>query len=203
MQTTKQQWGRVCVSVLAAITLGGQCGAIDLGPGEPCAAFKMGRIGRTTMEITDIVNGDREAGLEPTWTIGVSFDYPLTQHLYAGAVVDWHWLGEPYPLPVDLRVGGVSALELGVQLKWLISLGDGRFAIRPGIGIGGAQGHYTLLAFRAGIEFQMSVSERFGIGIESGVWHSPVGTDSVTDVAIGPMGYLRGEVLFSVWGRRR
>ena len=177
--------------------------AIDLGPGEPCAAFKFGRIGGGNIVIMNARQGDREVQAETAWTTGVEFDYPLSRYLYAGAALNWQWLGEPYIREIDLMGGGISAPELAVVLKGLISFNDGKLAVKPGFGIGGAQGKYTMFTMQAGVEFQASVSEQFGAGLETGVWYSPRGTDNYTDIRVGPSGYVRGELLFSVWGRSR
>lgn len=177
--------------------------SIDLGPGEPCAAFKLGRFGSGTLVVSDVLNGDHETHTAPAWTTGVEFDFPLSQRLYAGAALDIHMMEEPYIQEIDLHGGGLSTVELGVQLKGLINFGGDRFALRPGIGVGGGQGKYSLLAFRAVMEFQASMTDQFGVGLETGVWYAPVGTDNRTDIRIGPAAFLRGEVLFSVRGKTK
>ncbi|MCX6833727.1 MAG: hypothetical protein NTW07_01105 [candidate division Zixibacteria bacterium] len=177
--------------------------AMDLGPGEPCMAVKLGRLNGATAVLSRIGVEGREIRITSASSLGLSLDFALTKHLYAGAVLDWHMRSNKYYLESRSAQWSSSTLELGAQLKWLISFGDGRYALRPGIGIGGGTGNYELLTLRASAEFQASVSDQNAIGLESGVWYVPVGTDDVYDIRIRPTFYLRAEFLFSIWSEKR
>jgi len=176
--------------------------AIDLGPDQPIAAIKWGLIGRGTAEISEISEPDSKVPAGKGSVIGASFDYPLSKRLTAGIALDW-WMVETSHWPsLELTSVNLDGFELSAHLKGLISFHNGRYALRPGIGIGGCQGHYTMLAFHAGMEFQASVAERFGIGVEAGTWYSPAGTDDTVDIKVGPLGFLRFQLLIATGSRK-
>lgn len=80
----------------------------------------------------------------------------------------------------------------------MIATPDGRFAFRPGIGIGGATSRQsTLLTVRASGELQVSLSPQIGLGLEAGLWYTPSGGNELESVRIGPAKYLRAVVLVS------
>jgi hypothetical protein len=175
--------------------------AIDLGPDQPVIAVKWGRIGRGTAEISNGSTSDREVPAGPGSVIGAAFDFPLSRKLSAGIGLSWWLIDEGQWPSLTMGARKLDGMELSAHLKGLISFRNGRYAIRPGIGVGGLQGHYTVLTLQAGVELQASVSKRFGLGIESGVWCGPLGTDDEEDITIGPLGFLRVQLLFATGSR--
>jgi hypothetical protein len=171
--------------------------AIDLGPGQPCAAIKWGRTGRGSGEVKNVDDGSSEFSLKSGSSFGIAFDYPLGRYLSTGIDVDWWFIKGSHWPELNLTANSLGGIELGTHLKGLISLYNGRFAIRPGFGIGGFQSHYTILALRAGVEWQASFSDRFGIGVETGTWYAPIGTDDKHDISLGPLGFVRLQLLIA------
>lgn len=164
-------------------------------------AIKWGRVGRGTGETKRISTADREVQVEPGSTFGAAFDFPLSRTLSAGIGLSW-WLVEEEHWPsLNLTSGNLGGIELAAHLKGLLSFHNGRYAIRPGIGIGGLQGHYTVLTLEAGVEFQTSLSDRFGLGLETGVWYGPLGTDDEVDISINPLGFMRLQLLIATGSR--
>ena len=159
--------------------------AIDLGPGQPSGSFKFGRMAAGDLKLTSLSSGQTLLRTRESKSFGASFDYPIARHLHIGLGADMHYC---YGRLVDVTV----------NLKGLIASPNGRFAFRPGLGVGAAaSGLASLLTIRAFGELQASVSRQFGVGVEAGVWYTPSGSHAEHSIRIGPTKYVRGVVLFS------
>lgn len=157
--------------------------AIDLGPDQSSASLKYGTMSAGDRKETFLFDAPKMSRTRETGWLGVAFDYPIARNLYLGAAVD---------------MSGHAGIELGVSLKGLIASNNGKFAVRPGVGVGGAaSGNTELLTVRAFTELQVSVSRQFGVGLEAGIWYTPSGGDDMRSIRIGPLTYIRGMVLFS------
>jgi hypothetical protein len=192
---TGYRWAAVLF--IGVILVASSAQAIDLGPGQPCAAIKFGRLGEGTVKVTQAGNTKRESRVGSAGSFGVAFDFPLNRYLYAGIGVDWQFMGEGISESFG-STGYIGGIELSAHLKGLFSFHSGRYAIRPGVGVGGLQGHYTSLALRGMVEFQASISERLGVGFEAGFWSIPIGTDDRKDISLDPVRFVRAQFLISM-----
>jgi hypothetical protein len=197
MWTSSMGYRWAAVLFIGVIFVASSAQAIDLGPGQPCAAIKFGRLGEGTVIVTQAGNTKRESRVGSAGSFGVAFDFPLNRYLYAGIGVDWQSMGEGISESFS-STGYIGGIELSAHLKGLFSFHSGRYAIRPGVGVGGLQGHYTSLALRGMVEFQASISERLGVGFEAGFWSIPIGTDDKKDISLDPVRFVRAQFLISM-----
>jgi len=185
-----RQPAKSIVMAMAVVILPLNLMALDLGPGQASGSFKYGRMAAADIKLSEAFGGELLYQGRASKTLGGSFDYPIAPHLHLGLGADMHYC---YGRLVDLTI----------SLKGLIASPNGKFAFRPGLGVGGAASRYaSLLTVRAFGELQASVSRKFGIGLEAGVWYTPSGGDVDQSIRIGPVTYLRGAVLFS-YGKSR
>lgn len=163
---------------------------------------------RFTVSAGFLLSGDVELD-SPTvdsrsaYSLGACFDIPIGNRFFLALSIDLHrqdWKG-PWE---DLgRQAEGTLADLGLGLKRLIYLGESRFALRPGVGIGFASlGNMLVtrgsnyLTASGTTDLIYMVSEQIGLMVEVGGWLTLAGSDNDQDITLGPMPLIRLGVVF-------
>ncbi|MCP4685590.1 MAG: outer membrane beta-barrel protein [bacterium] len=186
------------ISTILLVLVAAGTSASDFSEGDRYTSVKVGMIGSGTVDV-DGADVDQSAGL----SLGLGYDFPVGERLHYGFSVDLHrmkWSADTEEFPGE---DSETLLDIGLTWKYMAVLSEDRFAIRPGIGVGygtlrrrKALNGTNYLTLKANAEVIYFSGGGPGFGAEIGVFYTPTGGDSETDIKIGPLLYARAGVLF-------
>jgi len=174
--------------------------ASDYEEGESYTGVKVGLIGSGEVKVSGEII-DQNA----SFMAGFFFDLPFGSKFHYGLSADfvnmnWQAAGTDRDFKESRGL-----LDLGINLKGNFVGEDSPVGLRPGVGIGfgvlrgmddAGIGGSTYLTLKAFAEIVYFTPGDLIFLFDAGVWYAPSGGDNALDIAIGPLVFLRGGVVF-------